>query len=105
MSCCDSCECECITEEELLALKAERDRLKAELEEYKFQTKHAVNMWKQKAERLAEALKKAVMRLGSPTMDYAPSIKLREVEESNEEASRVLLKAFAEYQEQEQEGK
>ncbi len=41
----------------------EIDRLKTELEDYKFQTKHSVNIWKSKAERaerqavkLAEAL-------------------------------------------------
>ena len=48
----------------------EIDRLKAELEDYKFQTKHSVNIWKSKAEKLAEALRNIRNELGIPQPDY-----------------------------------
>lgn len=46
--------------------------------------------------RYREAIQKALMRLGAPTMGYEPSVELRELKDSNKEASRVLLKILSE---------
>lgn len=77
----------------------ERDKLKAELESYKFQTKHAVDIWKSRAEkaeaiagRLAETLKKISedkIRIEYRNLDHAV------YEESN--TAKIAKDALAAY--------
>lgn len=77
-------------QEEIKLLKAELDnpcrQCEAELQK-QGQLEH-------QNQKLILVIRKAIMRLGAPTMEYEPTIELRELKDSNEEAIRILQKAL-----------